>query len=69
LYSKKLSRDSYLFFGPRPVSTCGHLPSTEGGRVRGLGVHLRERREDLGLVVKHSVDGCCSGIVDVEIVW
>lgn len=44
---------TYLFFRPGPVSSGRHLPSAKAGRVGGLGVHLGEGRENLGLMVEH----------------
>jgi hypothetical protein len=48
---------AYLFFGPGPVSSSRHLAGTEGRSVGRLGVHLRKRGQDLGLVVEHGSDG------------
>ena len=46
-----------LLLGPRAVSSSRrHLATAEGG-VGRVGIHLSERREDLGLVVEH-VDVC-----------
>jgi hypothetical protein len=42
---------AYLFFRPGPVSSGRHLPGTEAGRVGGI--HLGERRKNLGLMMKH----------------
>jgi hypothetical protein len=47
----------FLFFRPGPVSTGRHLASTKAGIGGRLRVHLGQRREDLGLVVKHFGDG------------
>lgn len=53
MLSKQKLDTTYLFLGPGPISSSGHLPTAKIGRVGGMGFHFSKGRKDLGLVVEH----------------
>jgi hypothetical protein len=67
-YCEVMRTHSYLFLRPRTVSSRRHLAGSQIRHGRRVRIHLVERGEDLGLMVKHDVLVACSIILLVVVV-